>query len=251
MKRVFLIFLLFPTLLFSQNIEADSSILSKTTNPAYQFSTKKLIIPTILVSYGVLSLMSDGLKTLNQSTRHESREHILPGAKIDNYMQYAPAIAVYGLNLSGVKGKHNFKDRTIIYATSQLISAAMVLPTKQLVGEESPDGSSKTSFPSGHTATAFSSAHFMFREYNETNFWLGISGYPIAAMTGIYRIFNDKHWVGDVIAGAGIGILSTEVAYWLFPTISKWFANKKNQASLVILPTYQTKQFGLAIIKTF
>lgn len=251
MKRVFLIFLLFPTLLFSQNIEADSSILSKTTNPAYQFSTKKLIIPTILVSYGVLSLMSDGLKTLNQSTRHESREHILPGAKIDNYMQYAPAIAVYGLNLSGVKGKHNFKDRTIIYATSQLISAAMVLPTKQLVGEERPDGSSKTSFPSGHTATAFSSAHFMFREYNETNFWLGISGYPIAAMTGIYRIFNDKHWVGDVIAGAGIGILSTEVAYWLFPTISKWFVNKKNQASLVILPTYQTKQFGLAIIKTF
>lgn len=151
MKRVFLIFLLFPTLLFSQNIEADSSILSKTTNPAYQFSTKKLIIPTILVSYGVLSLMSDGLKTLNQSTRHESREHILPGAKIDNYMQYAPAIAVYGLNLSGVKGKHNFKDRTIIYATSQLISAAMVLPTKQLVGEERPDGSSKTSFPSGRT----------------------------------------------------------------------------------------------------
>ena len=195
--------------------------------------------------------MSDGLKTLNQSTRHESREHILPGAKIDNYMQYAPAIAVYGLNLSGVKGKHNFRDRTIIYATSQLISAAMVLPTKQLVGEERPDGSSKTSFPSGHTATAFSSAHFMFREYNETNFWLGISGYPIAAMTGIYRIFNDKHWVGDVMTGAGIGILSTEVAYWLFPTISKWFANKKNQASLVILPTYQTKQFGLAIIKTF
>jgi len=240
MKRVFLIFLLFPTLLFSQNIEADSSILSKTTNPAYQFSTKKLIIPTILVSYGVLSLMSDGLKTLNQSTRHESREHILPGAKIDNYMQYAPAIAVYGLNLSGVKGKHNFKDRTIIYATSQLISAAMVLPTKQLVGEERPDGSSKTSFPSGHTATAFSSAHFMFREYNETNF-----------LVGYFRLFNDKHWVGDVIAGAGIGILSTEVAYWLFPTISKWFANKKNQASLVILPTYQTKQFGLAIIKTF
>lgn len=251
MKRIFLLFLLFPTLLFSQNIEADSSIISKTTNPAYQFSAKKLIIPTILVSYGVLSLMSDGLKTLNQSTRHESREHILPGAKIDNYMQYAPAIAVYGLNLSGVKGNHNFTDRTIIYATSQLISAAMVLPAKQLVGEERPDGSSKTSFPSGHTATAFSSAHFMFREYKDSNFWLSISGYPIAAMTGIYRIFNDKHWVGDVMTGAGIGILSTEVAYWLFPTISKWFANKKNQASLVILPTYQTKQFGLAIIKTF
>ncbi|MBB1645452.1 MULTISPECIES: phosphatase PAP2 family protein [Sphingobacterium] len=251
MKYLFLVFLVCPTLLFSQKMEADSSVISQKTDPVYQFSAKKLIIPSVLVSYGILSLMSDDLKKLNQSTRYESMEHILPGAKIDNYTQYVPAIAVYGLNLVGVKGKHNFKDRTIIYITSQLLSAAIVLPTKQLVGEERPDGSSKTSFPSGHTATAFSSAHFMFREYNETNFWLSISGYPIAAMTGIYRVFNDKHWVGDVIAGAGIGILSTEMAYWLFPTISKWFTGKKNQSSLVILPTYQTKQFGLGIIKIF
>ncbi|GAB3422183.1 phosphatase PAP2 family protein [Niabella aquatica] len=231
--------------------QSQDTLNVRVNDKAYKFKPEKLIVPAIFVSYGVLSLTVDGLKELNTSTKYESSEHIMPGAKIDNYMQYAPAVAVYGLNLAGVKGKHNFKDRTIIYATSQLVSAALVLPTKHLVKEERPDGSNRFSFPSGHTATAFSSAHFMFREYKDTNLWLSLSGYPVAAATGIYRIFNDKHWVGDVVAGAGIGILSTEMAYWLFPMTSKWLSPKNEKQSFVILPTYQSKQIGLNLIKTF
>lgn len=218
---------------------------------AYKFSYKKLIVPSVLISYGTLSLVSDNLKEINTHTRHEVREHFIAGAIIDNYMQYAPAVAVYGLNIAGIKGKHNFKDRTIIYATSQLITSAIVLPTKRIIGEERPNGSNNLSFPSGHTATAFSSAHFMFREYKDSNFWLGISGYPIAAATGIYRVLNDKHWVGDVVAGVGVGILSTEIAYWLFPTISKWLSPNNSKNSMAIMPLYQSKQIGLTILKTF
>jgi len=245
--------LLFITLILSLGLKAQTKSMDTLSlnDNAYKFSAKKLIIPSMLISYGVLSLTVDGLKTLNKSTRYESSEHITPGAKIDNYMQYAPAVAVYGLNLAGVKGKHNFKDRTIIYTTSQLVSAALILPTKHLVHEERPDGSNNLSFPSGHTATAFSSAHFMFREYKDSNLWLSVSGYPIAAMTGIYRVFNDKHWVGDVVAGAGIGILSTEIAYWLFPVTSKWFASKKDREAISFAPFYQSKNIGLTIIKTF
>lgn len=245
--------LLLMTFLYALSLKAQTggNDTLSIDDKAYKFSAKKLIVPSVLISYGVLSLMSDDLKSLNQSTRYETREHIIAGATIDNYMQYAPAAAVYGLNLAGVKGKHNFKDRTIIYATSQLVSAALVLPTKHLVKEERPDGSNRFSFPSGHTATAFSSAHFMFREYKDTNLWLSLSGYPVAAATGIYRIFNDKHWVGDVVAGAGIGILSTEMAYWLFPMTSKWLSPKNEKQSFVILPTYQSKQIGLNLIKTF
>lgn len=252
MKQLIIFLILFYTTGLKAQFESKVDTLDVTTNDnAYKFSPKKLIIPSVFISYGILSLTNDGLKEINTSTRHESSEHITPGAMIDNYMQYAPVVAVYGLNLAGVKGNHNFKDRTIIYVTAHLIMSAIVIPTKKWVGEERPDGSSKTSFPSGHTATAFSSAHFMFREYKDTNFWLSISCYPIAAMTGVYRIFNDKHWVGDVVAGAGIGILSTEMAYWLFPVIFKWFTPKSNDQSLIILPTYQSKQFGLGIIKTF
>ena len=251
MKLIFFLFILYPMLLFSQNLEADSIVHKKTTNTAYKFSAKKLIIPAVMMSYGALSLTSDAFKNINTHTRHETREHFIAGATIDNYMQYAPAVAVYGLNIGGIKGEHNFKDRTIIYVTSQLITSAIVLPTKRMIGEERPDGSNNLSFPSGHTATAFSSAHFMFMEYKDTNFWLSISGYPIAAATGIYRVLNDKHWVGDVVAGAGVGILSTEIAYWLFPTMSKWFSHNTNKSSIVLMPFYQSKRAGLTILKIF
>lgn len=241
-------------LLFCLSQSNAQSILSENTvikdSGLYKIKFKKVIIPGVLISYGVASLLIDDLKTLNQSTRNETREHTKSGFKIDNFMQYIPAAAVYSCNAFGYNGVHSFKERTIIYATSQLILTSIVYPTKKIIAEERPDKSGKTSFPSGHTATAFSSAHFLFREYRDKNFLLSISGYPLATATGIYRIVNDKHWVGDVVAGAGIGILSTESAYWLYPKISKWFTGRKNkQNPVVMIPYYQSGVYGLHIVK--
>ncbi|KAF1857601.1 hypothetical protein Lal_00014611 [Lupinus albus] len=132
-----------------------------------------------------------------------------------------------------------------------MISAAMVLPLKSLTKEERPDGSNHQSFPSGHTAAAFSSAQFMFREYKDTNFWLSISGYPIAVFTGVYRALNNKHWVGDIVAGAGFGILSTEMAYWLYPKINKWIFKNKENSQTIISPYYQDKAVGFALEKRY
>lgn len=152
----------------------------------YKLDYKHLIVPTLFIGFGIVSLESDGLKQLNSSTREEINERQPGHISLDNYTQYAPAAMVYGLNAAGIEGKHNFRDRTIIYATSQLISAAFVVPLKHIVKEERPDGSNNLSFPSGHTTTAFSSAQFMFREYKDTNFWLSISGYSFAVFTGVY-----------------------------------------------------------------
>ncbi|SIS35964.1 PAP2 superfamily protein [Chryseobacterium shigense] len=212
---------------------------------------KSLIIPAAFISYGIASLTINDLKRVNFSTREEINEHQPDHIKLDNYTQYAPAVLVYGLNAAGIEGKHNFRDRTIIYATSQIISAAFTLPLKHLVKEERPDQSNNLSFPSGHTAAAFSSAQFMFREYKDTHFWLSLSGYPIAVFTGIYRMLNDKHWVGDVVAGAGFGILSTEFAYWLFPKINSMLGGKTKNRSTMIMPFYQDKSLGLGWVKTF
>ncbi|WP_199417169.1 phosphatase PAP2 family protein [Chitinophaga silvatica] len=235
--------------IFGQNSTlSDSSNISG--NNAYQFSYKKLIIPAAFIGYGVLSLTTRDLKELNNSTQYEIKEHQPVHTKLDNYTQYAPAAMVYGLNAFGIKGKHNFKDRTIILGTSMLFTSALVLPAKHLIQEERPDGSNKLSFPSGHSATAFATAQFMFREYKDDNFWLSLAGYPLAAFTGVYRIINDKHWVGDVVAGAGVGILSTEMAYWVYPRVSKWLTFKDNQHTL-IMPQYQSKQLGLCYFKIF
>lgn len=231
----------------NSNIALQDSIIDK----AYKLDYRHLIAPTIFIGYGIVSLESDGLKQLNFSTRDEIGEHQPKHITLDNYTQYAPAAMVYGLNAVGIKGKHNFRDRTIIYATSQLISAAFVLPLKHIVKEERPDGSNKLSFPSGHTATAFSSAQFMFREYKDTNFWLSISGYSLAVFTGVYRTVNDKHWVSDVVAGAGFGIFSTELAYWLFPKINGLLTGKEKKTATLVMPCYQNKGFGIGLVQNF
>ncbi|MCT2410049.1 phosphatase PAP2 family protein [Chryseobacterium antibioticum] len=212
---------------------------------------KSLIIPAALISYGVASLSVNGLKQLNFSTRDEINEHKPDHIKLDSYSQFAPAVLVYGLNALGVQGKHNFKDRSIIYGTSMLITSAITIPLKHIVKEERPDGSNNLSFPSGHTAIAFASAQFMFREYKDTNFWLGVSGYSLAVFTGVYRMLNDKHWVGDVVAGAGFGILSTELAYWLYPKINNLLGGKNKNTATMVMPFYQNKSVGIGLVKTF
>ncbi|HCR74829.1 MAG TPA: PA-phosphatase [Chryseobacterium sp.] len=212
---------------------------------------ENFIIPTALVGYGVASLTIKDLKQLNFSTRDEINEHQPDHIRLDNYTQFAPAVLVYSLNAVGIEGKHNFRDRSIIFGTSMLINSAITVPLKHIVKEERPDQSNRLSFPSGHTAIAFASAHFMYKEYKDTNFLLSISGYSFAAFTGIYRMLNDKHWFGDVMAGAGLGIISTELAYWLYPKINKLISGKHNTSSAMVMPFYQNKTVGIGLVKGF
>jgi hypothetical protein len=214
-------------------------------NNDYKFNYKQLIIPTALMAYGVIGLESDGLKLVNSNIRAEVMEDIDKKITIDDFSQYAPAAAVYGLNLAGIHGKNDFKDRTIILGTSYLIMATTVTSLKHIAKVERPDGSSNNSFPSGHTGTAFVGAEFMWQEYKDKSIWYGISGYLVATGTGFFRMYNNKHWLTDVVMGAGIGILSTKAAYWLFPVINEKIFKSKNKAAIA-LPFYNGKQAGLA-----
>jgi len=258
-----LISAIFIFLISSQNLCAQDSLAlniitqDSILNPelhfdkTHQFSYKKLIIPAVFISYGVATLKIDALKQLNFSTRTEINEHKPDHIRLDNYTQFAPAVLVYGLNAFGVEGKHNFRDRSIIYGTSLLLASAVIMPTKHLAKEERPDQSNRLSFPSGHTAFAFASAQLMYREYHETNFWLGVSGYSLAVFTGVYRMLNDKHWFSDVVAGAGIGILSTEASYWLYPKIKSLLSAKNKNSSTMLMPFYQNKTVGMGLVKNF
>jgi hypothetical protein len=44
-------------------------------------------------------------------------------------------------------------------------------------------------------------ATILFLEYKDQGIWYGIGGYGFAAATGVLRMFNNKHWVSDVIPG--------------------------------------------------
>jgi hypothetical protein len=150
----------------------------------------KFIIPTALISYGILTRKYDWLQELDRSTHHEVNEHITKRIHLDDYTQFAPAIAVYGLDFIEIKAKHNFRDRTFVMATSHLLMFAGVQTMKNTTKIERPDGSNYHSFPSGHTATAFVGAHILFREYKNTSPWIGITSYTLASATGIMRVYN-------------------------------------------------------------
>ncbi len=247
-------FLILPALLFTITTFYSQEKPKDTLYPKeLQFKYTSLILPSVLLGYGIIGIESDQLKIFNAQIKEEVNEHIDDQFTIDDISQYAPIAAVYSLNLAGIEGKNNFKDRTVIIATATLIMTATVRALKPITKVERPDGSSPTSFPSGHTATAFMGAEFLWQEYKNVSPWYGIAGYAVAAGTGAFRIYNDRHWLTDVAAGAGIGILSTKIAYWLHPTIDRLLfgAEKTTNTNTSFAPFYNGSQTGLVMVFQF
>ncbi|MFC3562724.1 phosphatase PAP2 family protein [Pedobacter jamesrossensis] len=140
----------------------------------------------------------------------------------DDYLQYAPVVAVLGLNAAGVKGKNKMGRALVSYAFSAAIMGTVVNTVKYMAKVERPDGSSRNSFPSGHTANSFMNATFLHKEYGQFRSPLySIGAYTAATATAVGRELNNRHWISDVLAGAGIGILSTEVGYIIADKIFK------------------------------
>ncbi|MDE6282813.1 MAG: phosphatase PAP2 family protein [Muribaculaceae bacterium] len=142
-----------------------------------------------------------------------------PRTEVDNYLQYLPIAASYGIYFCGVKGEHNLLDRTILLAMSYATFAVVNNVMKMAFNEQRPNTEALNSFPSGHTGTAFVGAECLRREYWHTNKWIGVAGYACAIAVGYMRIYNNRHWINDVVAGAALGYMSTAFAYWLYPKI--------------------------------
>ncbi len=251
-SSLFLIFIFSSSIAQDLNglVVEDSTKVEK--KEQIQFNYKALILPSALVGYGIIGLESHQLISFNTEIREEVKEHIDEKLSIDDFSQYTPLVSIYALDAFGIKGKNNIKDKAIISATSYLIMGLAVNTLKKVTVSERPDGSSLNSFPSGHTATAFMGAELLHQEYKDVSIWYSISGYAIATGTGLFRMYNNRHWLTDVAAGAGIGILSTKMAYWLHPAVSKiFYNNKSSDKKVLVLPFYDGKTAGFGLVSTF
>ncbi|MCK4855256.1 MAG: phosphatase PAP2 family protein [Bacteroidales bacterium] len=167
---------------------------------------------------------------------------------IDDYLMFMPAVGVYGLNFAGVKGKHNFVDRSLIYLISISLASITNGIIKRTTNVLRPDGSDYGSLPSNHTTIAFVSATFLHEEYKDQSIWYGIAGYSIATATGVLRMLNNKHWMSDVLVGAGIGILTTKVVYLVYPAAKNLFCSKDHKRSnnkLSLVPHLYPDHYGI------
>ena len=212
---------------------------------------RSFIIPAVFLGYGALSLGNNAIRNLDYSTRDELQEdHPVFANHADNYLRFVPAAAVYALNLAGIKGKHGVADQTGLYILSLGIMEGSTSIVKRAVDRKRPDGADNYSFPSGHTASAFAAAEFLNQEYRDVSPWIGYAGYTVATATGVLRMYNNRHWVSDVVAGAGFGIASTKVAYLIYPHLRKLFVGKQS-VKYSLLPTYQQRTAGIAFSGTF
>ena len=135
---------------------------------------------------------------------------------IDDYTQFFGPAMVVGLKLGGYEGRSDWPRLLASAGMSYLIMAGLVNGIKYTAKEMRPDGSTANSWPSGHTATAFVGASLLHKEYGLTRSpWWSVAGYGVATATGVMRVLNNRHWISDVMSGAGIGIMSTELGYAL------------------------------------
>lgn len=195
---------------------------------------KKYAVPAALIVLGTTGSITDW--GINTSIRNERNKHYSGfNHNADNYLQYAPIPVVYAMDAIGLKAKHNWKEQTVLLFTAEVFMNGMVQPLKRIAHKTRPDSTNNHSFPSGHTAQAFLAASFFNKEYGCKYPLLSAGMYTVATTVGVFRILNNKHWVSDVLAGAGFGMLSVELSYLFEKKIKKLFAGN----TVFIMPSYQ------------
>jgi len=230
--------------LFSQGGDAELTI-----DSGHKFNTRStLVVPSILLIAGLSTLYDNGLIYSSYDV-YDGIQKRLPDfhTRLDDYTVYIPVVAAYGLNLAGIKGKNNFLDRSIILAISNVAATATYRVIKRNTLILRPDSSDYFSFPSGHTTLAFVSATFLYEEFKDISPWYGVAGYTVATATGVMRMLNNQHWMSDIFAGAALGIMVTELSYYVYPIVkdfvsTKILSNKIN--SLSFLPYYSRAHTG-------
>lgn len=192
-------------------------------------ATFRWVAPAVLIPVG-LALSPDYPNShFNRFyIRGEFQDKIHFRTQIDDYLQYGPMIGWAGLSLAGVNGRSQPVDRVGIALVAHGLMSVVVLGLKKVTRERRPDDSDSYSFPSGHTALAFTGAGLLDREFGGVSPFIPISGYAMATTTGFFRVVNDKHWVSDVLVGAGIGLLSAEVAYYVYPWLKRKIVRRKS-----------------------
>lgn len=206
----------------------------------------EVVIPAVLVSVSAMSIDNGFLRQCRSEVQNTLSNKGRDKIGLDDYVQYSPMIASYAIDLCGIKAKHKLKDRLLLNGMSYIAMGVTVNVMKLLINEKRPDTEAKNSFPSGHTATVFMGAEILRKEYGQVSPYISYSGYAIAIVTGYLRIYNDRHYINDVIAGACIGILSTKFSYWLYPKIYPQKSCGKC-SSTVILPYCSSEELGLVM----
>ncbi len=224
---LFLIFNFSSQILSSQTLTAtnqpdnDTIAYPKETNAHYLKPTA-LIVPGAFLIYTGLKPFIGGIKKLDDII-YENIKANHPGfhTNAEDYLMWTPSASIYFLDALSVRTKHNFKEHLILDAGSIVITGGIGYAMRLVSRHINAYKTSSTEFPSGHTANAFRGAELLHQELKDNNKLISYSGYVVATAVGVLRIYNKDHLLTEVLAGAGLGILSTKLTYWIFDKVKR------------------------------
>ncbi len=197
------------------------------------------ILPTTSIIAGILIYDSQFEQDFQENLRSRVGEDF--NSNIDEYFPFVPIAEMYLADILGVKSKNHWFDQTKYLLISNLFTSGIKQGLKSLTGKTRPNGD-PYSFPSGHTTVAFTNATVLFNEFNASSPLLAYSGFAFATTTGVYRMLNNEHWFSDVLVGAGIGIVVTELVYYFEPF--KAFNPFKKSAPITFIPKIRENEYG-------
>jgi hypothetical protein len=232
------LFFLYSVCCSAQVPVADSIVVVK-----QQPQWKKLLMPGAFITAG--AFFSGANKGVDKTVRDWRNRHYPNfNSKLDDYLQYAPAPLVFIMDAMGAEARNNWQQQGWLLVKAELLMLLTVEPVKRLTAKVRPNGSSYRSFPSGHTAQAFVAAHFFNKEYGHKYPWLSAGMYSIAATTAVLRVLKDRHWITDVVAAAGFGMLCTEISY-----LTQCRSKKNHLAkNMLLMPSYQNGNMAITML---
>ncbi len=239
-------FLILFLLCFAVNINAqlstnhlnDSSRFSKKVSRIHPITKKTApwLIPIAGIGYGLSALHNNTLQTWDLEIQKSVAE-TNPSAhtRLDDYLALMPAFIVAGKSIIQ-DTRENQIDLAGTFACTKIIQYGLVMPTKKWSGKSRPDASDRLSFPSGHTAEAFANAEILRIHAGKKSPWLAVGGYLIAVTTGYLRMYNNRHWLSDVVAGAAVGFGSARIGSWGYHKLKPKLFPRKNKLQHAYTP---------------
>ncbi len=208
---------------------------------------RRSVLPLSLMATGAVISGSRFEKNIKKKLRDGEGviDYAIP---IDDLMQYFPIAQLYVADALGVKAKNHWFDQTKYLIISNVITAALTHGAKFAINKERPNGSSYA-FPSGHSSFSFANATVLYEEFHDTAPGFASSGYILTSMVGSLRVINNKHWVSDVLAGAGLGILVTRLVYSWEP-LKNWNPCKKMK-DVTFIPSFDTSGGSFTFVYRF
>lgn len=216
------------------------------------FKARSLVLPAALVGVGALGIHPPwGSRAKEDAHTWWASSSVGKSNRVADAAQFLPYAASVGLGELGVKARHGLRDRALVTATTFVLAEGFSRGLKGFGWEQRPDGTDRHSFPSGHSTRAFAGAELVRVEYGAA--W-GTAAYAAATGIALWRVRDNRHWWNDVVAGAGVGILSARLSYLLLPFEQRLLGlSPTSEVQVAVLPTYdpQYRSTGLGLVVLF